>query len=421
MIDSNNSENKLKEQNGEAGNQHKKTFDNFDKLKLKDCGENLFKVMEQELKSSVGEEMSRTISLNADFGNGKTTFLEMFENFINDEKKNYNVLFINAWESDFYKEPVIAILSELLNFVEQDSSMQDRLKKKFFDAIPNMLNQTIKAGLGFDAKDAFKTGENFLIDFNKRKKAIRETREVISEFTAKKKLLIIIDELDRARPDYAVSFLEDMKHFFDIKNVIFLVAVNKKQMESTIRCLYGDRTDFDGYYRKFFKYEMNLLDPYRNVQKIIKSIMDKMQVVSDNNYGFATSYEACKMFALTLREIEYFLGIFELIVKREGIQCISCLSFFICLSIKEKGIFQKVSNKKFTIEDFFEFLDDRELDFSYNLKFLLARVSYSLIEERKLEHHRGQIIGKFPLEDHDFINSAICAGCEASKFCEIIK
>ena len=98
------------------------TFDDFDKLKLKDFAENLFQMMEKGTASSVrdmGKKGSYTISLNAEFGNGKTTFLKMFEHFIKTEKKeNYDVLFIDAWRSDFYGEPVIAILSELVSWME---------------------------------------------------------------------------------------------------------------------------------------------------------------------------------------------------------------------------------------------------------------------------------------------------------------
>ncbi len=111
------------------------TFKDFDKLNLKPFAENLLQIIERGVAfpiGDMGEKGSYTVSLNAEFGNGKTTFLKMFEHFINNEKSDYDVFFINAWESDFYNEPVIAILSEFVNWLErkpqekQNPSQNDR-------------------------------------------------------------------------------------------------------------------------------------------------------------------------------------------------------------------------------------------------------------------------------------------------------
>ena len=350
------------------------TFGDFDKLNLKAFGENLFEIMEKGT-SSLLTEGAYTISLNADFGNGKTTFLKMFENFVKKEKsENYNVLFINAWESDFSKEPVIAILSEFVNWIEGNDKRGNEVdneedkknsNKKIKDEISEIVgklwnnklgivlntgNQAVKIGTGVDIKEAISSvndpkdssqkeesilGKNLLKDFNQRKQAIKEIKNVISDYIEGKKLLVIVDELDRTRPDYAVSFLEDMKHFFDIKNVVFLFAVNRGQIEETAKCLYGQEMDFNGYYRKFFKQEIDLPDPYREAQNFIDNLMKKTILAKDRGQQFYVDitenvvnellthkkneiikpyYISCKMFQLTLREIELFINIFEKII-----------------------------------------------------------------------------------------------------------
>ena len=104
---------------------------------------------------------------------------------------------------------------------------------------------------------------------------VTKIKEAVKEHTKDKKLFIIVDELDRARPDYAVHFLEDMKHFFDIENIIFLIAVNREQIEMTCKCLYGENLDFEGYYRKFFKMEIDLPDPYKEAQSLVDNLIKK--------------------------------------------------------------------------------------------------------------------------------------------------
>ena len=406
---------------------NKMTFDDFDKLNLKGFAENLFQNMEKGTVSSIGDqEGAYTISLNAEFGNGKTTFLQMFEHFIKTEKQNYNVFSINVWESDFYKEPVIAILSELANYMKENSEGN---KAKIIETIGkiaiNIGSQVIQAKTGVrlkEIKDSLEAGNTILKDFNQRKEAIKEIKTALKEYTKDKKLLIIVDELDRTKPDYAVHFLEDMKHFFDIENIVFLVAVNKKQMEATVKCLFGEM-DFNGYYKKFFKQEMDLPYPYKEAQRFVDNLIQKTTVKYyykeekgnllnpiSRETRVQNSYLSCRMFNLTLREIEYFMRIFEKILgsknKISRWILMDCYSFFICLFMKEKKVFNKILNGNFTIGHFFQFVDQKEFKYvfdttqntriEYKNNYLLGTIACSFISNQdSLLKNREKIEGKF--------------------------
>ena len=118
---------------------------------------NLLQSIEKGAASSVIEKGAYTVSLNAKFGNGKTTFLKMFESFIK-EQKNYNVLFINAWESDFYKEPIVTILSEFTYLMETNKIDTKKIK----EILGSIVNQSILSKTGFNLKDmknSIKIGE----------------------------------------------------------------------------------------------------------------------------------------------------------------------------------------------------------------------------------------------------------------------
>jgi hypothetical protein len=73
--------------------------------------------------------------------------------------------------------------------------------------------------------------------------------------------LVLIDELDRCRPDYAISYLETIKHVFDIHGIIFVLAVDRKQLECTAKTTFGTQLDFPEYYRKFVQREVTLPEP----------------------------------------------------------------------------------------------------------------------------------------------------------------
>ena len=124
-------------------------------------------------------------------------------------------------------------------------------------------------------------GENYskdLIDkYEKSKESIQKFREklecFVSEMTkastkfANKPLVIFIDELDRCRPDYALDVLEKSKHLFNIEGIIFIYSFDKKQLGFSVRSLYGNEMDVDGYLRRFFDLVYKLPSP--NIENFI--------------------------------------------------------------------------------------------------------------------------------------------------------
>ena len=70
-------------------------------------------------------------------------------------------------------------------------------------------------------------------------------------------MVFIIDELDRCRPTFAIEVLEKVKHIFDVPNVVFVFGINRDELCSSLRSVYGD-IDASVYLRKFFDMEFNL-------------------------------------------------------------------------------------------------------------------------------------------------------------------
>ena len=385
------------------------TFEKFDQLKLKSFADNLFKNIEKTTSFSSEQQGAYTISLNADFGNGKTTFLKMFEKFVK-EKTNYNVLFINAWKSDFHGKPVIAILSEFLYLIKNQDK-KNKIKKLFKiigNLSVNIFDQYIQSKTGISlckAKDALtEKGEVIFENYVKKQNMIKEVNNFILEYTQERKLLIIIDELDRARPDYAVHFLEDIKHFFDVQNVVFLLAVNRNQMETTVKCLYGKDLNFNGYYRKFFKQEMDLPDPYKEAKNFINHLICKTKVQIDQDHcsdRIEHIYASCKIFNLTLREINIFGNIFKLILEHEskkmGWSYMDAYSFFICLLLKEKEYFNKILKNHCTVDNFLHFIDKKGFypTEDYSNHYALWVVSCSFITRKSEEEDKVTVENEF--------------------------
>ncbi len=372
----------------------KMTFEDFDKLNLKLFGEDIVKIIEND-KTLSNDQRSCTISLNADFGQGKTTFLEMLKNFIEKEKGDkYTVLFIDAWKGDFFKEPIITILSEFLEYLEKNKKAKGKknILKVIGKAGGNLTNQLLKKYTGIDSKEVRKEikeeelGENIFKEFKQRKEVLKEIKNIISDYTKDgKKLVIIVDELDRARPDYAVHFLEDMKHFFDIENIVFIFGVNKEQMEATVKTLYGNNLKFEGYYRKFFKHERDLPDPDQEAINFIKSLLKQTKAHPELNS--ANIHFLFKAFKLTLRDLSRFIEHCDVVLAKtkkddkRNYKYSNSVLFFICLLLKKQDIFNRVLNNEFNLDDFLNFIDKEKIPYHSNEeKTFLAEVAFSFLK-----------------------------------------
>ncbi len=75
-----------------------------------------------------------------------------------------------------------------------------------------------------------------------------------------KPIVVIIDELDRCRPDYSVKTLEILKHFFDIPGFVFILALDEEQLKNSVKTLFGTE-NFDEYKRKFINNSFLLPPP----------------------------------------------------------------------------------------------------------------------------------------------------------------
>ena len=152
--------------------------------------------------------------------------------------------------------------------------------KRYFDIDPVAVMQAEEGDNLGEVKDS--DGESLdmsvmasimvkhLIDEHDAKpNAIRDLKTNIEQWIetviAQKKLqypaFIFIDELDRCRPSYAVEMLETIKHIFDIKGIIFVVATDTEQLQHAVKAIYGEGFDARLYLGRFFNSRFSLKAP----------------------------------------------------------------------------------------------------------------------------------------------------------------
>lgn len=108
-----------------------KFFEDFDKFNRKPFADRLTKVI---TKFYPFYDDAFVLSLNAPFGSGKTTFLEMWQNELINE--GYQVVYLSAWQSDFEDEPLLPIMSALIENIDYGKN-SGKLKSAIRNSIGN--------------------------------------------------------------------------------------------------------------------------------------------------------------------------------------------------------------------------------------------------------------------------------------------
>lgn len=223
------------------------------------------------------------LGIDSPWGTGKTTFFRMLEKSL--VKDGYACLYFNAWETDFAEDPLVAFVGEisgLIKSINEDAFAREeciKTTKKVTTAIakrgiPALFKlatlgaldlqkeyeaviASLSEGLLGDAVDDYIKEKGQIEEF---KKEINKTIGLIANFKKKLPMVIMIDELDRCKPSYAIMLLERVKHLFDIPNAIFILGIDKKQLSISMGAVYGQGFDGVEYLRRFIDFDFKLMN-----------------------------------------------------------------------------------------------------------------------------------------------------------------
>lgn len=256
------------------------TFDNC-KLNRKDYGHFLANYL-------IGEKDGFVLNLNGSWGTGKTEFLKRF--YVELMERGHPTIYIDAWESDFSQEPLTVVASELLNQLEllMESAISEGVLLEVKRALGKALTGSLvglagiasakllnDASIGMEAVKTLISNrpqdvtQQLAEDYQSQIEAIINTRDSLGNLAeslqtvngSKLPVIVLIDELDRCRPTYAIEMLEVIKHFFSMKGFVFVVATDTGQLCHSITSVYGDGFDSSQYLKRFFNRKSSLPTP----------------------------------------------------------------------------------------------------------------------------------------------------------------
>ena len=249
-----------------------------DWLERKGFADQLTNIVENNKQGEV------VIGLSGQWGEGKTTFVEMWQKHM--ENKNIASIYFDAFEYDYLEDVFLSLAIEIYNYakvngltaqedylnkskntyhllqamiaktspINIDSSFQEKLvdnDRQLFD-----IAKIIEDNLNFSLDNAFEQALNHKEVFRDFKKSLSQLATQASNQDMP--LVVIIDELDRCKPSFAVEVLEKIKHLFLVEGVIFVLSMHHEQLEESIKKVYGQNIDAHTYLQKFIDYPTRL-------------------------------------------------------------------------------------------------------------------------------------------------------------------
>lgn len=370
-----------------------------------------------------------TLAINDQWGGGKTTFVRMWEASL--KQKGYQTIYLNAWENDIVSEPLVCILGEILPLITDDSSKKELLKhstalvknwKKLVPEVVKSLAMLLSPVIGDLPKEitdslinapedslrkeieGYKTQQTEILQFK------QNLAECIQKKCEKKPLIFIVDELDRCRPDYAVDLLEKVKHFFSVEGIVFVLAIDKNQLISSIKGRYGSESiDGNAYLKRFIDFEYTPKDPnmedfctylyhYMGMDEFLGSEEKATETGRDDEKRFlSVATQLYTQKGLSLRDVERMfshirLALLMLPKDKMTLQFTAGMLILLTfLKAYDPDFYAKMKNKELEIQSFVdqlceifhENLSKSEDDFYFLYPFLSLIISYYTYKENQ--------------------------------------
>ena len=284
------------------------------------------------------KNQSVSFSIQGSWGSGKSWIInnlaaELYNmQDLDIPKWDYCVLKFNPWEYDYYNEPLLSLILSLKNQVNSEKSIfpineehvqmfknsMEILTNELVDPVLDLIgivsgnqavsfwgkiffNKTkqIKRDLEKKAEDN-KKQKRYINPYIDLEELMKTTVKGFNKISNNKTVILLIDELDRCLPEYAIKVLERMHHITqNVKKLQVIYSVDKNQIKETVRKIYGQNVNTSDYLKKFYSFGFNLSSGFLN-EKFIK----KYEKLFNNfDFVFTDNFDKEKAFISILSEI----------------------------------------------------------------------------------------------------------------------
>lgn len=314
------------------------------------------------------------LAIDASWGEGKTWFGRNWAAHLKNEA--HNVIYIDAFEQDYIEDPFMLLSAEILEAMGENglvptlTETATNIAKALVPMGTKMIVNTIgqwalgTSNLSDKAKEFIEGAvddsaeasggwiKDRLMKHAGDKAMMQQFKEQLTQFAnsdPERPIVIFIDELDRCKPTFAVELIERIKHFFDVPNIVFVLLLNRDQLEKAVKGVYGAETDAALYLSKFVNFFFKL--PKEEMGEILRYDKTKRFVLSvAKKYKFENSQQAEHFFNgialltvvlnLSLRDIERCIALYAFAYPHQLSNPL--LAYVTALKVSKSALFKRI-------------------------------------------------------------------------------
>ncbi|AHI52281.1 KAP family P-loop NTPase fold protein [Fusobacterium vincentii] len=351
--------------------------------------------LSREIKSYKNED-SLTIGIVGKWGSGKTSFINMvLENFKGND--NYIVIKFNPWNISSRKQLISDFFLQLSNNIKKENVSGEIIStigkslgtlSKFFKPLGFILPLSVLSTIG----DITEKASEFINEYVESEKEDLETikRKIDTELEVLgKKLLIVIDDIDRLCDDEIREIFQLVKSIADFKNTIYILSYDREIVTKAL-----DKTQQDKgeeYLEKIV--QVPLVLPYISKSDLDKIFINRLNITInipdeeyDNSYFSEIYYNGLAENFESLRDIERYMNVFSLGINlaREELNINDYIAITL-IKVFEPDLYEYIKNNKeyFSGTKFDEFLNKDKKEILTELEGIYEKLKK--LEKRKVK------------------------------------
>ena len=208
------------------------------------------------------------VSIDGGFGTGKSVFLRMCAVCLRDA--GVHVVEFNAWQQSHTNDPLVDLVSALAAASSSDTeNLKEIVLGMAGSVAANALAQVVSAATGgvldltsiASANDGVPSDR--FIAWSEAEDQVAKFKRALAELVndGDGPLVVLVDELDRCLPSYAMELLNTARHLFDVPGVVIVLGINRVELGHRVQKVYGQSCDADAYLRRFVDLPISLGDP----------------------------------------------------------------------------------------------------------------------------------------------------------------
>ena len=367
--------------------------------------------LSREIKSYKNED-SLTIGIVGKWGSGKTSFINMvLENFKENDK--YIVIKFNPWNISSRKQLISDFFLQLSNNIKKENKSDKIIGtigkslgtlSKFFKPLGLIPPFSLLGTIG----DITEKVSEFINEYLEAEKEDLETlKDNINQELEDldKKLLIVIDDIDRLCDEEIREIFQLVKSIANFKNTIYLLSYDREiAIEALNKTQQGKGEE---YLEKIV--QVPLVLPYISKSNLDKIFINRLNISInipdeeyDNEYFSEIYYNGLAENFENLRDIERYMNVFSLGINlaREELNINDYIAITL-IKVFESDLYEYIKNNKdyFSGTKFDEFLNKDKKEILGELEEIYKNLKK--LEKRKIKRLMEVIFPKLEVTTYD--------------------